>query len=339
MADVTTQAESSPAEVDVFNGETPTLTEYNQFRSTGEVPERFKPAEPAESAPADAPQETEAAEVETPEIAPESDPETAQEHPQKPVSPAQKRILQLLAEKKELQRKLEAVAKPDAQSGSSPAQTPQAAAPQNYAEYRKQFKPAAWIEEYAKANPESSYEDATAAMADHLADAREHYRTIEQRVQAETKALDATVEEARTRYEDFDAVKETFLGSVLSDKGSPMIPLPVLEAVNDSDVLADVIYTIGSDEKALADFVRMAKSSPIKAIKHVAVLEGLIKEELAKTKGEKTQAVKAPERQRTSAPKPPSPVGGGSSKAFDVSDDSLSPEEWMRQRNRQLSGK
>jgi hypothetical protein len=336
MADVTTQAESSPAEVDVFNGETPTLTEYNQFRSTGEVPERFKPAEPAESAPADAPQETEAAEVETPEIAPESDPEEAQEHPQKPVSPAQKRILQLLAEKKELQRKLEAVAKPDAQSGSSPAQTPQPVAPQNFDEWQQTFKPTKWVEEYGQAHPEASYEDANFAMAVHVAKVQKYFDAIEQRVQAETKALDAIVEEARTRYEDFDAVKETFLGSVLSDKGSPMIPLSVLEAVNDSDVLADVIYTIGSDEKALADFVRMAKESPIKAIKHVAVLEGLIKEELAKTKGEKTQAVKAPERQRTSAPKPPSPVGGGSSKAFDVSDDSLSTEEWHRQRNRQL---
>ena len=46
-----TQAASSPAEVDVFRGETPTLAEYNAYRDKGEVPERFKPAESAGTAP------------------------------------------------------------------------------------------------------------------------------------------------------------------------------------------------------------------------------------------------------------------------------------------------
>jgi hypothetical protein len=41
-------------------------------------------------------------------------------------------------------------------------------------------------------------------------------------------------------------------------------------------------------------------------------------------------------RTTTSAPKPPSPVGGGSSRAFDVGDESLSADAWFHQRNRQL---
>jgi hypothetical protein len=40
---------------------------------------------------------------------------------------------------------------------------------------------------------------------------------------------------------------------------------------------------------------------------------------------------------KTSAPKPPSPVGGSSGRGFDVSDESLSSDEWMRQRNEQVS--
>src|SRR6185503_183498 len=99
-----TTAASSPAETpDVFNGQEVSLSEFSKYREDGTVPERFKPAEPADPAPADAPEEK----VETDE--PDSDPEAeAQEQPQKPVSPAEKRIKQLLAEKKELQRKLEA---------------------------------------------------------------------------------------------------------------------------------------------------------------------------------------------------------------------------------------
>ena len=50
-----TQAVSSPAEAaDPFEGQTPTLAEFNEYRNSGELPERFKPAV-AESAPADDP--------------------------------------------------------------------------------------------------------------------------------------------------------------------------------------------------------------------------------------------------------------------------------------------
>jgi hypothetical protein len=40
-----------------------------------------------------------------------------------------------------------------------------------------------------------------------------------------------------------------------------------------------------------------------------------------------------PQARKTSAPRPPSPVGGASSRGFDPSDESLSTEEWARQRN------
>lgn len=328
------KAASSTAEtVDVFQGQNPTMEEYDSYRQSGELPARFKPAEPADPAPADPPK-VDDTEDQDPEPAPDSDPDNEpQEQPQKG---AEKRIKQLLAQKKELERKLADAAKPT-QTGSSPAQAPQA--PQNYQEWRKAFKPSEWVTEYAQANPEATYEDAQAAMNDFQDGAREHFRKIEQRVSAEKQALETKVGEARTRYEDFDEIKDSFLAKTISDKGAPLIPLQVLGIINDSDVMADLLYTLGSDEAELAKFVDLAKTNPNKAIRYVARVENLIAEELAKPKGDRGEdgKFKAPEKKQTSAPKPPSPVGGGSSKAFDVSDDSLSPEEWMRQRNAQIA--
>jgi hypothetical protein len=334
----TTQAASSPAEVvDVFQGQQPTMSEYSQYRATGEVPERFKPEEVQ---PTDAPEETaEVPEDEDPENAPEPDPEEKQQEPPAKVSPAQKRILQLLAEKKDLERKLAATAKQDAKPDSSTVQPSQPTQPQNYQDYRKAFKPSQFIEEYAKANPDASYEDANAAMADHLYEVRKHFDKIEERVQTETKALNAKVEEAKERYENFDEIKDTFLGKVLGDKGMPLIPLPVLAIINDSDVLADLIYTLGSDEKATADFVKLAQSNPNQAIRHIARLEVGIQDELKSGTAGKTESEKAPVVKKTQAPKPPEPVSGVSSRSFDVSDESLSPEDWMRKRNQQIAKK
>jgi hypothetical protein len=333
MENQTAVAASSAAD-DVFGGQEPTFDEYNSYRQTGELPARFKPAESAESAPAGAPEETEESEGEEPETEPESDPEEAQEPPQKG-SGAEKRIKQLLARVKELER-IQA-AKPDGKSGSSPAQPPRQ--PQTYQEYRQAFKPSAFIEDYAKAHPEASYEDANAAMADHLLDVRDHFRSIEQRVQAEKQALDAKLSDARERYEDFDEIKSDFLSKAISPEGVPLLPLQVLGIINDSEVLPDLLYTIGSDDAELAKFVEMAKTNPNKAIRYVARVESLIAEELAKpeknaARGEDGK-FKAPER-KTSAPKPPALVSGSSSRAFDVSDESLSAEEWASKRNAEL---
>jgi hypothetical protein len=88
-------------------------------------------------------------------------------------------------------------------------------------------------------------------------------------------------------------------------------------------------------DEGLPKFLAMAKSDPFKALDYIAVTENLIREELAKGgKGES----EAPER-KTTAPKPPSPVSGASSRAFDVSDESLSAEEWARKRNAQIAKK
>jgi hypothetical protein len=332
----TTQAAPSPAEAaDVFQGQQPTMSEYSQYRATGEVPERFKPAE---TKPTDAPEETaDVPEDADPENAPEPDPEEKQQEPPQKVSPAQKRILDLLAKNKDLERKLAATAQTDVKPDSSTVQPSQPASPQNYQDYRKAFKPSLFIEDYAKANPEASYEDANAAMADHLYDVRKQFEVIEQRVNEGRKALNAQVEQAKERYENFEEIKTTFLSKIL-DGPKALIPLGVLDVLNASDVLTDLIYTLGSDEKATADFVKLSRTDPIQAIRHIARLEVGIQEELSKAgNAEETKGTKAPVVKKTQAPKPPEPVSGVSSRAFDVNDDSLSADDWMRKRNQQVA--
>lgn len=337
-----TQAVSSPAETaDPFNGQQPTVVEYNSYRETGELPERFKPAEKAESATADAPEQTaDETEAETPENESESESEEAQEPPHK-VSPAEKRIKQLLAEKKDLERKLEAAAKPTQQSDSSTAQVPKP--PQNFKEWQSGFKPSQWIEEFAKTNPEASYEDANFAMGVFVSDARDHFRSIEQQNQEIQKNLESVLSGAKEKYEDFDEIRGRFAEKAFSD-GKPAIPLAVIDFFDakDSPLMADVLYTIGSDEAALDDFISLAKRDPRQAIRYAARVELLIEEEFEKQKGSdaaQQTSGKAPERQRTAAPAPPSPVGGSSARTFDVNDESLSADDWMRKRNAQLARK
>ncbi len=105
------------------------------------------------------------------------------------------------------------------------------------------------------------------------------------------------------------------------------------EIFADSEFFPDMCYVVGQDPAELKSFIALAQKNPRAALAKVFEYERGIREELGKSNGEK-----APEPKITSAPKPPSPVNGaGASRAFDVSDESLSPEAWMRKRNQQLA--
>ncbi len=327
MADQTVAA-SSPAEVsDVFNGENVSLAEFNRYRQDGELPDRFKP-EPAESAPADAPEETAETEGDEPETAPAAEPEDAQE--QTKGSGAEKRIKQLLAKTKELERAL--AAKKDAVPDSSPAQPQQSPQnPRTYQEYRQAFKPSKFLEEYAKANPAAEYEDATAAMADHLSDAREHFRSIEQAEQAKMSALRAKLEDARTRYTNAD---DTIFPAALAIRDA-QIPQSVKDVFAESEHFVDLCYVVGEDPDELKKFISLAQTNAGAAKRQVFAYERGIAEELAKPKDGK---FKTPEKKQTTAPKPAATVNSGTARgSFDVNDESLPNDEWMRKRNKQVA--
>jgi len=306
-----TQVASSPTEtVDVFNGENTTMAEFAKYRQDGEVPERFKPAEKADPAPADPLEETE-----TP--APASEPDETQELKPKTA----KRIQQLLEKTKELERQL--AEKHDAKpAASSPV--------------------AASVVQAGEPNPEDknndgtpkfkTYEEFTRALA--RWEIRLELEADRQRAQEReaNKALQSKLEDARTRYDDADDVIFPTSKSI----HDAQIPVAVKEVFGQSDVFVDLCYVVGSDPEELKKFITLAQSNPRAAIGKVFEYERGIKDQLSKGSEGKDPA---PAPKKTGAPKPPAPVSGASSRAFDVSDDSLSPEEWARKRTKQLADK
>lgn len=356
MEDTQTQAASSPAEQqDPFNGLEPTHAEFSKWRETGELGERFKPADAAGSAPADD-QEKTGSEVQT-ESAGESETpkaEETQEH-RKPKNAAQRiaqlesaieaewgkdepdvvRIGQLNAtiDKINGRPKRKSEAAPPQSSQPDQQQSAPQQAPKNFAEWQKAFKPTQWVEEYARQNPSASYEDANFAMAVHVAEQRDQFTRREIAEQQAMSATQQKLDEARERYPDADEV--IFPTAQLIHEAK--IPPVVKEVIESSDVYMDMCFVIGTDPEEWDKFVALANRNPRAAIVQAVEYERAIKEELAKSG--KQPSGTAPEKKKTQAPAPPEPVSRTTSRAFDVNDDSLSDDEWMRKRRAQVASK
>lgn len=315
----TTKAASSPAEVeDVFNGETPTLVEFNEYRQSGELPARFRSTDQnADSETADAQEETEESESESSELVSESETEEAQE--QVPESTA-KRIKDLLAERHELRSKLAEAEKKDAKPDSSPAK-PEIPATRT--------KPTADDKKSDGTPKFTTYEDFVEDLADWKAEQRIESAKRDQIQQDSLKALQNTMDDARTRYDDADEVIFPAAKAINEAK----IPLAVKEVFAQSENFIDLCYVVGSDPAELKKFISLAQSNPRAAIGKVFEYERGIQEELSKP----SEGKGAPEKKQTTAPKPPSTVNGASSRAFDVSDESLSADEWARKRTEQIA--
>lgn len=312
MADQQTEAASSPAEVvDPFKGEQPSLEEYSQYRKDGELPARFKPE--SESATDDTQEETEEAEAEEPEPEPDSEPEESQEQPK--VSPAQKRIKQLLAENAELKR--QQAAKPDGKTESSPVAVKEPTPEDLNADGTPKFK---------------TYEEFTKALARHEAKLERAEWERSQAQQQASRELQTKLDEARDRYEDAD--EAIFPAADAVNKAQ--IPLAVKEVFSQSEHFVDLCYVVGSDPKELKDFIRLAETNPRAAIGKIFEYERGIQEELSKDVKRDAQGKFVPEGNKTRAPKPASTVGGTSVRAFDANDETLSPEVWFQKRNAEL---
>lgn len=339
MSDQTVVAAPSAAE-DVFNGQTPSLAEYSQYRQSGEVPERFKPAETADPAPAPETPEP-SSEGDEPETASDSEPEQQQEKDKDKGKPkaktAEDRIAQLEATIEKIKRGAGLTKTEAASSPEQPKEQPKA--PQTYADWKQVFEPENWIAEYAKAHPEASYERANAAMFDHMIDVRDQFKAIEQQRESQAKELNAKVADARSRYgEKFDEVLVPTLTTILQDQG---IKPAVKELINDSDVVADVIYALGNDPKQLEEFRAMSTTKQLRyiAILENGIIEGLGKQDAPRNDKGQFASKEPPAKPKTQAPKPPSPVSGVATGAFDVSDDNLPTDVWHAKRNAQIAAR
>jgi hypothetical protein len=156
-----------------------------------------------------------------------------------------------------------------------------------------------------------SYEDFLEALSDWKVERRIAEQKREQQTTQQREALNKQVAEARTRYADYDTVTKPLIGEMLK----PDIPREVFAVINDSPVLADLLYTIGGTEATKADFLDACRTNPGKALRVALLMEQEIVKELGKGKagakkdGE-AEAEAAPVTPKPRAPKPPAEVGG-----------------------------
>ena len=93
----------------------------------------------------------------------------------------------------------------------------------------------------------------------------------------------------------------------------PDVPRQVMDVLNDSPVLPDLLYTIGGTEASKTDFLEACRTNPAKALRVALLIEQEIVKELGKgtvaaqKDGEAETAAAAP---KPRAPKPPTEVGG-----------------------------
>lgn len=279
--------------------------EYAEWRMSGELPEKPKPEA---SAPSDAEkdQATDDGGAEPPKKQERRKPD------------AEARIKQLTDDLKRVRQELDEVRKPTPKAESSPAKS----APQTYQEWRKTFVASKWIENYSKENPQSSYEDATAAMADYLGDVRDQYRAATQQRETMDRQVKDRVADARERYgADLDKV---LFPTVEKIRGKVA---PAVEAMlNESELLPHVLFTMGSDADGLNSFLQ---ASPGKQLRYIAAVESGIQAELSKesapNRNETGQFTAKPPAKRgpESAPEPPLEIGNRGAITLNESDRAL----------------
>jgi len=258
MSESTAVAESSSAPVrETVELPRSGTAEYANWRVSGELPEK--------------PAETQAKPVTEESAPPVEEGESATPKQQEKVlSPAEKRIKELVAENKRL--KAEREIKPEPKSEPKSESKPQLV-PQTRPKPTPEDKNADGTPKY------KVYEDYVEELADWKAEQRMAVAERDRAVREQQTALKNEVEKARGRYDNLDEVMLPALKSITDAQVSPVI----MNMLDDSEVLPDLLYTLGSDSNDLAEFLKMAKSNPGKAIRYLAVTENLIQEELAKT--------------------------------------------------------
>jgi len=280
---------------------------YLQWRMTGEIPEQPKKAE---SAAADAPKEEKSEAKSEAAAKPESE-TGGQEHKKGGKKSAEERIAQLTARTKELEARLEAASKPEATKANEKAEP--AAKPQEKLEAPKKplLKDFKSYDEYETAK-DKYYED----LADYRAALKLAEFRQQQVQQAKSQELQTKLTDARARYENADAVIAPAAKSIMEDA---QIPGVVKAMVDDSPVMIDLLYVLGSKAEELSQFVTLAKTQPLAAMRTVAAMEQMIQAELGKSEQNRgadgkfsKSEEKAPEKKETKAPPPEKVLGGGS---------------------------
>lgn len=161
-------------------------------------------------------------------------------------------------------------------------------------------------------------------QADYKASRKLEEFKVSQRNESAQKELDGKLAEAEKRYGE--EAKGTISKAASTIFNDAKIPGAVKALVNDSPVLTDLLYVLGSKEEDMADFIQSAQASPGAAIRKLVLIEKLVIEELAKSgksdtdRGEDGKFQKAPEKKLTAAPPPPKEVDGTKAAPPDASE-------------------
>jgi hypothetical protein len=178
------------------------------------------------------------------------------------------------------------------------------------------------------------------AVADYRAELKLAERDRKTQAEASAKATTEKLDAAGKRYgeESKSTITET-AGTVFND---PKIAGPVKALIDDSPVIADLLYTLGSKADDLQEFVTLARTNPGQAIRKVVLMERLIAEELAK--GDKPAAgteagrdasgkFTPPAKKVTEAPPPPKEAGGRSAAPPDPVDRAAAANDFTTYRS------
>lgn len=294
----------------------PTFTQFDGWDDEGTpvVTKKAETPEPktAESAAADASKE---AKTEKQSEA-ESEKKPNQETRRKP--DAEARIKELNARAKQLEKDLEEARKPkETKAESSPARQTETKPAEP-----EPTRPKPTLADKGSDGQQKykSYEDWQDDLTDWKVEQKLAARDREQQVATQRQALGKQLEEARGRYTDFDTVTNP----LIQDLMKPGVSREVFAVINESPVLADLLYTIGGTEASKADFLDACRNNPGKALRVALLMEQEIAKELGKGKAETKKAGEGaaettPEAPKPRAPKPPTEVGGRGAPGEDAS--------------------
>lgn len=284
-----------------------TSEQRSEFRNTGKLPDTT----PKEEAPA--PSTTE--ETPSSETKPEGEVEEQPKPPQGRRKPdAEQRIKELTEKNKRIEAELQSLKKP----AEPKLDTPKPADPPPAAN----AKPTA-EDKNADGTPKyATYEDFVEALGDWRYEQNRAKEQRETQQQTQQRELKSKIDEAKQRYgEKFDEVLQPTVDAIIGDKAVNAV---VKTMLNDSEVLPDLLFTIGSDPKELSSFLEMATRNPGKALRYIALTESLIRGEL------ESKPVEAPAPPRTAAPKPPAEVGGRAAAPADAVEEAAKSGDFAR---------
>lgn len=157
-------------------------------------------------------------------------------------------------------------------------------------------------------------------VADFRVDQKLLARDAKTRLDTQARATTDKLNAASVRYGE--GAKETITDAAAKIFNDPKIPPPVKALLDDSPVIADLLYTLGAKAGELTEFIELARTNPGQALRKAVLMEHLIREELAAGDKKPAAAVEsgrasdgkftAPAKKISDAPAPPREAGGRS---------------------------